>query len=137
MKRVATTITIFVFVSLNPFPLVAQDRPAQFEERLEQTRVRLNLTDAQLERMAPALEDSMATQQSILASYGINLEDTSGPSTRLRPREAMALRRELEAVRSDTLEILDGILTEEQFEEFRELQEERSAEMRERIRGGR
>jgi hypothetical protein len=79
----------------------------------------------------------MATQQRILARYGIDLENSSGPSTRLRPREAMTLRRELEAVRAETLEILDGILTEEQFEEFRQIQEERNAEMRERIRGGR
>ena len=137
MKRVATIITILAFVGLVPFPLVAQDRPTQFEERLEQTRVRLNLTDAQLERMAPALEESMATQQSILASYGIDLEDSRGPSTGLRPRDAMALRRDLQAVREETLEILGGILTEEQLEEFRQIQEERSTEMRERIRGGR
>jgi hypothetical protein len=137
MKRVATIITILAFVGLVPFPLVAQDRSAQFEERLEQTRVRLNLTDAQLELMAPALEESMATQQSILASYGIDLEDSRGPSTGLRPREAMALRRDLQSVREETLEILGGILTEEQLEEFRQIQEERSSEMRERIRGGR
>ena len=48
--------------------------------------------------------------------------------------KAGALKQELEVVREDTLEAVDDILTDEQLEEFKRMQEETKAEVRRRIR---
>jgi hypothetical protein len=47
------------------------------------------------------------------------------------------MRQELETVRADTLDELEGILNDEQLDEFKRIQEERKAEMRERMRSAR
>jgi Spy/CpxP family protein refolding chaperone len=52
-------------------------------------------------------------------------------------REALELRNDLSKVRAETLKKLDDILTDEQLDEFKTLQEERRQEMKARIRAGR
>jgi hypothetical protein len=47
------------------------------------------------------------------------------------------MRKELDVVQADTLDALGRILNDEQMEEFKRMQEERKAEMRERILGRR
>ena len=105
--------------------------------RLEQTTARLALSDKQKAALAPVLENSMSAQRDILASYGIDIEKGERPAQGLGIRNAMAMKRELDAVRADTLKTVSGILSAEQFEEFKRIQAERRAEMRERIMGGR
>jgi len=105
--------------------------------RLEQTMARLALSDEQKEALTPVLENSMSAQHDILASYGIDIEKGERPAQGLGIRNARAMKRELDAVRADTLETVSGILSAEQFEEFKRIQAERQAEMRERINGGR
>ncbi|MGD8695948.1 MAG: hypothetical protein PVJ12_02475, partial [Gammaproteobacteria bacterium] len=117
--------------------LAQEDRAAQVEQRIEEAKARLNLTDEQLDQMTPVLEESMAARQSILSSYGIDLENRSGSAKKLGLRQARAMRKELDVVQADTLDALGRILNDEQMEEFKRMQEERKAEMRERILGRR
>ena len=105
--------------------------------RLEQTTARLALSDKQKAALAPVLENSMSAQRDILASYGIDIEKGERPAQGLGIRNAMAMKRELDAVRADTLKTVSGIMSAEQFEEFKRIQAERQTEMRERIKGGR
>lgn len=107
------------------------------ELRLEQTMTRLELSDEQKDALAPVLENSRSAQQEILASYGIDVENGERPAQRLGIRKAMAMKRELDAVRADTLNTVSGILSADQLEEFKRIQTERQAEIQERIRGER
>ena len=107
------------------------------ESRLEQAMARLELSDEQKEALAPVLQSSMSSQQQILASYGIDIEKGERPAQGLGVRNAMAMKRELDAVRADTLKTVSGILNAEQLEEFERIQAERQAAMRQRIMGGR
>lgn len=107
------------------------------ESHLEQTMARLELSDEQKQALVPVLESSMSSQQQILASYGIDIEKGERPAQGLGMRNAMAMKRELDAVRADTLKTVSGILSAEQFGEFKRMQAERQAVMRERIMGGR
>jgi hypothetical protein len=137
MTRILSTAIICFIVLFSPLILAGTDQAPQLEQRLEQAKARLGLTDGQVEQMAPVLQKSMEKQQSILSSYGIDLVGQSDPAQTLGVRKAMAMKQELDVVRADTLAAVEDILTDEQFDEFKRLQRERQAEMRERIRGRR
>ena len=137
MRGILTTALLVSLMLVNQQGFADDDRAAQFEQRMEQTRERLQLTDEQAEQMAPILEESMVARRNILSKYGIDLERRSARSQRLGLSKAGALKQELEVVREDTLEAVDDILTEEQLEEFKRMQEEQRAEMRERMRSAR
>ena len=103
-------------------------------ERLAQIQARLNLSDDQLDRMAPILEESQANRRVILARYGINLDNRGGSSKRPGFRQMRAMRGELEGIRAETLAELEDILTREQLAKFKLMLEEQRAEIRERLR---
>jgi hypothetical protein len=129
--------TFMILTGLSPLALSEEGFAVEMEQRLAETRARLNLTDAQLDQMVPVIENSRARQQQILARYGIDLQRRNDSASRLGLRQARAMREEMDVVRTDTLNALEGILSEAQLVEFKRIQEERKAEMRKRIRGGR
>lgn len=135
MKRYLIGMTVIFALTASP-PSLAQTGPDP-EQRMEEVTSRLGLSDEQVEQLAPVLEKSRAAQQEILSKYGIDLESGSGPSQKLGMRNGRAMRQELDVVRSDMLAEVEGILTNEQFEAFKQIQEERRAEMRERVRSRR
>ena len=140
MTRVLITASSLVLLLISSVSHAADDRAAQAEQRIEEAKVRLNLSDEQLEQLAPVLEQSTNAQRTIMASYGIDLDDLNDPGApkqRLGFRQAREMRGEMEAVRANTFGQLEGILTDEQLDEFRRMQEERRAEMRKRIQAGR
>ena len=137
MNRIITTSATVLFMTFSLLAFAQDDRTAQFEQRMEEARTRLDLSDEQVEAFSPVLKESITEQRRILSNYGVNLDDPSDTAGRLRLRQARAMRKELEAVRADTQSALKPILNDEQLDEFQRMQEERRAEMRERIRGGR
>lgn len=137
MKIPPVTAALLV-LALFSLPVRTQDAQAgQFQQHMEEARERLQLSDEQVQQMAPVMARSLESQQRILSSYGIDLESRSGPAQKLGPRQAMAMRDELTAVRADTVGALEGILTREQLDEFKRMQEERQAEIRARMRENR
>lgn len=137
MKRHLISVTFFCFAFASPLGFAQDDRAAGAEQRMAEMRARLDLSDTQVEALTPVLEESMAAQKSILSRYGINLESGMGAAQKLRPRDALAMKKELDVIRTDTLHAVDDILTDEQFDEFKRIQDERRAEMQKRIRGER
>ena len=137
MKRHLIGATIICLLSASSPGIAQEDRAAAAKERMEETRARLNLSDEQVEALTPVLKQSMTAQQSILSKYGVNLEGGSNGGQQLGLREARAMKKELDVVRTETLDTVDDILTDEQFDEFKRIQEERRAEMRQRIRARR
>ena len=113
-----------------------EDRLEQFEERIAQTQERLGLTDEQIEEIAPILESGFEAQAAVLEDMGIDLDDR-GRGPRVSLRDLRRLRSELQAIRENTREQLAEVLTAEQMEEFRQIQEEGRAELNERIRARR
>ena len=109
------------------------DRLDELDARIEQTRQRLNLTDEQTVQIEPILESSFHASMLVLESHGIDLSVPREQRARPNFREIRAIGKELQAVREETAEEMAEILTEEQMEEFRKIQEERRAEMREQI----
>ena len=114
------------------------ERLAQLQERLEEARARLKLTDEQSEQIRPILRAGMEKQMAVLEKHGIDLRG-EGAARRGRPsqqrlRELRALGDDLEAVRKETRTELKEVLSKEQFKEFKKLQEEGREAMRQAIR---
>ena len=76
-----------------------------------------------------------------LEEHGINIRIlTEGSSSRrLNLRQLRALRRDLDAIQEAMFEKIEelGFLSEEQFDEFKEIQEEQREALRERLRARR
>lgn len=133
IKTLAATVAISLFALV---AIAEQDRATQFEQRLVETQSRLNLTDKQREQIRPTLEQSVASSRKVLQKYGVDPENP-GKSKRLGFKDARNMNRELEAVRQDTLKKLGAVLTDEQVAEYQQIQQERKAAMRQRMRQGR
>ena len=133
MNRLMTTALLAVFAIGSVAIAQDDDRAAMAKEQLQQTVERLELSDEQIEQVRPVLEESAAARQEILSKYGIDLEN---PDNRPPPRKLMSMRKEMNAVRKDTMGQLEQYLSDEQLAELKTIQEERQAEMRERMRGG-
>jgi hypothetical protein len=113
------------------------DREALFEERMAEAKARLHLSDEQLERVKPIMQATADARRSVLSRYGIDIEAGGGPENKLGMREARKLRSDLAKIRAETVDQLDDILTDEQLDEFRKMQEETRQEIKKRIRGSR
>lgn len=140
MKRwmvIATIIGLMASLTTSLAQQVDPDRLAELEARIEQTKQRLNLTDQQVAQIEPVLESSFEASMLVLEDHGIDL--TVPRDQRERPgfRKIRAIAKDLKAVREETAEEMAEILTDEQMKEYREIQEERRAELREQIRGRR
>ena len=111
-----------------------QAQVAQFLERLEKTRARLNLTDEQVEQVKPILRAGFEAQKKVLHKHGIEIRPGAEAAGRLSLLELRRLNRDLSKVREQTHDKLSDILTDEQIKVYREIQEERRQELRERLR---
>lgn len=110
---------------------------ANREQRMAEAQTRLSLSDDQMSKVRPVLQDAADAQRSVLKKYGIDLEAEGGAKPNLGMREWRNLRGDLQRVQADTHKRLEAILTKQQMKEFETLQRERGEELRKRIRGGR
>ena len=113
---------------------VAQDREeieAKAEERLEQVIENLELTDEQVEALRPIFQSSFERQAAVLEQYGIDLSDGE-QGGKLSRRERRKLIGDLKDEREKTDDAIAEVLTDEQFDAYKEMVEERQDEMRER-----
>ena len=111
--------------------------PAALEERTNEMRERLDLTDKQVEAIEPILIDHMEKTGAVLKEYGIDLQSGERPKERMGFREARKMKSDLDGVQSETKGALDDILDEDQMNEYRKIAEERRARIREQIKANR
>ena len=123
----------------NASPAAAQDadreaQRAEFLERLEEVRSRLDLTDEQVEQVTPILRASFEALREVLQKHGIDPRGGSRGAGRLGLRGLRNLQRDVAPVREQVLEDLGEVLTDEQLEIYKEIQEENRQAMRQRLR---
>ena len=105
------------------------------EGRLTLVSERLALTDEQVERIEPVLRKSLEAQGELLAQRGFSRDGQQRRGgDRPNLREMRTLVREMDAIRETALEELGEVLDEKQLREYAEIQEERKAELRRRMR---
>ena len=137
MQRLTAAATLIALFAIGTQAKADDDRAAMAQEQMQQTFERLELTDEQIEQVKPVIEASVASMQEILLSYGMDPESRQGSAEKPGFRKMRAMRKEMHAVRENTLAELELVLSDEQLEEFKRIQGERQAEMRERMRGAR
>ena len=134
MKSLLAIVSLITLVLASPLSTANEDRAAELKGRMQEAQARLNLSDAQIDQMAPIMERAMQAQKDILARYGMDPENRNGSGTRPGLRQMRAIKQEMAVVRSDTRTALEPILSDAQMAEFQRMQEERKAQMRERMR---
>ena len=143
-KGISFAAALMVFAAaLTAAPAGAQEpgageTMAELQEWLEDARERLKLGDEQVEQLLPVLGESFDSTRVVLEKHGINLLDGAEGDSNRRPnlRRLRSLSRDLNEVREAMFEKIEelGFLNDEQFAEFKKLQEEHRAALRERIR---
>lgn len=113
------------------------EQGAKAAEKLEETKVRLNLTDDQFVSIKPILIEDLAQKNQVLLEHGINLESGERPTGVMNIRKARALANDMGSVREKTIEKLSVYLSDEQIQEYKKIQEENKEKMRERIKESR
>ena len=134
---IATIVSLMASLTTSLAQQVGSDRAAELEVRIEQTKQRLNLTDEQVAQIEPVLESSFEASMLVLEDHGIDLAIPRDQRERPGFRKMRAISRDLKAVREETAEEMAEILTDEQMVEYRKIQEERRAQLREQIRARR
>ncbi|MEM7705851.1 MAG: hypothetical protein AAF358_09890 [Pseudomonadota bacterium] len=136
------TNTVFMALLLQAFVGVtaqaAEDPAEAFRESYAQTQERLQLTDEQKQQVEPILRARFDASRSVMEKYGMS-PDGAGQGKPSR-REMRSMAKELKPIREKADQELAEILTDEQLDEYREIQEESRTQMRERMksrRGGR
>ena len=99
------------------------------DERLQETRLRLALTEEQMTEVRPILQDHFDAQMAIMDKY-----DMDGSSSRSDSQQLRTLRQALEANKAQTAERLGAILSAEQMAEFDKIQAEHKRQALERFR---
>lgn len=113
------------------------EQGAKAAEKLEETKVRLNLTDDQFVSIEPILIEDLAEKNQVLLEHGINLESGERPTGGMNIRKARALANDMGSVREKTIEKLSVYLSDEQIQEYKKIQEENKEKIRERIKESR
>ena len=109
----------------------------EVQAQLEQAKDRLNLTDEQVEQVKPILKESIEASKQVLDKHGIDLSVPKEQRTRPSFREMRAIKKDMKAVRTATTEKLAVVLSDEQLDAYKEIQEERREQMQEQIRARR
>ena len=146
MPAIAAAMIASAAMALAAVPAGAQEpeadaRMAELQVRLEEARERLGLSDEQVEQLLPVVLASFEGTMAVLEEHGIDVLSLTegGPRRRLNLRQLRALGRDLDDVREAMFEKIEelGFLSEEQFAEFKKIQEEQRAALRERLRARR
>jgi Spy/CpxP family protein refolding chaperone len=114
---------------------ISDERLGDFEERIEELQTRLGLTDEQLEEICPVIAKNF--EKTLQAFDEAGLEQGGGGASSLGRRDRIRLGRQIRDIQEETVKKMREILTDEQMDEYEEIQEERREELRARMQGGR
>lgn len=113
---------------------ISDERLGDFEERIEEFQTRLGLTDEQLEEMRPVIARNF--EKTLQAFDEAGLEPGGGGASSLGRRDRIRLGRQIRDIQDETDKKIRDILTDEQMDQYEEIQEERREELRARMQGG-
>lgn len=105
---------------------LSEEQIQTLANRIEEARARLQLSDEQETALIPIITESVRERAAVLQRYGFS----RGHRPDLSFREKLSLRKEMNILRDKTNEQVAQILAEEQMREWRKIQEEARARMR-------
>jgi hypothetical protein len=136
----SSSVLTLVF-SLLVSPLVAQTVPdsvevrERFQAQIEESFERLELTGEQIESVRPIMDETFSQRLAVLEKHGVDMEDPEKiKSMGLRKKRKMS--KDMEKVRTSAAKQLESVLTADQMDEWKKLEEERRARLREQMKNG-
>lgn len=105
---------------------LSEEQIQAFSDRIEKARQRMQLSDEQETALTPIITESVRERAAVLQRYGFSRENRPD----LNFRQKLSLRKEMDVLHHNTNEQVAKILTEEQMREWRKIQEEARAHMR-------
>ena len=128
-------ILVSLLVALIGLPVVADandDRHAQIMAQVSDVKARLNVTDEQAEQLEPIFLDSSEKRFAVLEKYGIS-GDMRSSGKKIGFAQLRAVKRDMDKIDRETKEQLVGVLSERQLNEYKKIQQEQRAKVRERM----
>ena len=130
-------ITMAGVVTLLAGQLAWSDRQAdaieKMQERVQEYRERLNLSDEQVAAIRPILQKSLEDRIAVLKQYGVDAENRSR-GDQLSMSDRRAIGGEMKKIRDETNQSLSDILDEQQMKEYLVIAKERQAELRQKMK---
>ncbi len=123
---IATTPLRAEEMALVEIQSLSDEQIQAFADRIEEARQRLQLSNEQETALTPIITESVRERVAVLQRYGFSRENRPDLSF----RQKLGLRKEMNVLRDNTNEQVAAILTEEQMREWRKIQEEARARMR-------
>ena len=117
------------------------ERISELQQRLDDARERLQLSDEQVEQLLPVLGENLDSTLAVLEKHGFTSGSLDEGDSNRRPnlRQLRSLSSDLDEVREAMFKKIEelGFLSDEQFAEFKKIQEEQRAALRESLRARR
>ncbi len=134
-RRAAWAVALGLILMLSvPAPSFAQEDAAQVPPELLRLEDRLELTEAQKLKARPIFEESAQQRRDVMEKNGV----TPGSFDQLGRGQRSSMGRAMRDIRKETEKKLAKILTAEQLQEYRKVQEEARERRRDQLdRGGR
>ena len=126
MKRTALFASIFLCCAA----WASEPDLSRIEARMQEIRSRLSLTEDQLTQLRPVFEDHFNAQMGVFDRWGLN---TNEGDRRFDARTLLAVRDELNEIKTRTSRRLSDILSREQRDELEKIQNERIKHIQELI----
>ena len=101
------------------------------DDQLAMMSQRLQLTEEQQVLVEPILMAHFEDSRAIMESYGFSPKGASGKKLDMRKMKAMS--EELQPIRTQAERELSAVLTDQQMNEYRDIQDENRARMRREI----
>ncbi|MGH1364889.1 MAG: hypothetical protein ACRBF0_15115 [Calditrichia bacterium] len=111
---------------------ISSELKEEMQVKLKKTEDHLQLTDEQSKAFRPIIEESGKNRIAVLAKYGIDPADP-GEIRNLSFRKKLSLRSAMLKVDKVAEKKLKEVLSKEQLKMWKEIAEERRAEMRKQI----
>ncbi|MEM9531702.1 MAG: hypothetical protein AAGA23_12345 [Pseudomonadota bacterium] len=127
------TTTLLAIALYLPMSVQAQEERAEaFRTSFAETQQRLSLTEDQRSQVEPIVRAQFDATQAVMKKYGFTPGAQGGSGASMR--ELRAMSKELKPIRKQADKELAAVLSRDQMKEYKDIQEERQAKMREEIK---
>ena len=134
--RISSILMLLLVLLASPLyaqtAVPSEETIERIRAQVQETQERLQLTEAQQEAIRPILEESFEQRLAVLEKHGIDLENRDA-NERPGLLTLRKVRKDMDNVREETEKQLNDVLTADQMNVWKELEEGRRARMREHL----
>ena len=106
------------YAQADPSPETMAERAELLNERMEQTRMRLGLSDEQYEQMRVILKGNVEKTRAVMQEHGI------APGAELSFGQKTSLAGDLRPIKKESEKKLKALLSSDQMKEFKKIRKE-------------